>query len=473
MKKWGGVVSSLCAGGFASWIIAKLLDFLWPQVFGFLVGQEVAIICCGVIGAGFGFLFGWKLRGSRDETTYETILKDFEYKLGMTVEGASEKLKTQQERIAELEPWLYEVESAIQRFDTLDKSQKSRVIECFKSEERGDRLKWPFEDPTNESLVDAGVFTNYKSKSEPDLTYYVLTREWRCIVRKYLETTKEEDEDSQDSFALRGEQAFDFIRSLPANQRKLLGKVYAKGGSLEANSSDVELGALASLGLLIRPAVFVPRTSVKWVLPSNINRIIRDYPAVLWDAMDHNPHDFSKLALQVWNLMEESDRQSLSVLRGASLHDGTKPKQPLILEMGGSLADLGIDCNRLKRLTTLGVLEKFPERALIPFQRTDSIKPLASGVSILGDSALLELADGIYETKGCTTVFCVSGDFASPPMQCVDLGLYGYTSVGQELIKAVETKRLPQLRRYLDRAYAKKRDADHPMTEWGPEAEEK
>lgn len=459
MKAFTIVVGISSIGEFVI-VLLQACNVQMSGVFGVLASASFWLL--PILTLALGSLIGWTVRKNINDkqiaspkAEHKAAADDIERKLGMTVDGAAEKLDGRP----------CESESAMQQFDTLGKDQQNRVVECFKKEESGSRLEYCYNDPTNESLVAAGVFTRHKSDFDPDLTFYMLTREWRCIVREYLKTAKE-DKDAHDRFTLRGEQALDFIRSLPENQRAFLRKIYDDGGSIETDPFDAELDAMATYGLVLRPAVFTPGVAAKWTLPPNINCIIRDYPDVLGKPVDQNPHGFSKLALQAWNLMEDSDRRSLSLLRGASLHSGSEPKHPLILETDGSLVDIGIDQNQLKRLIALGVLEKYPERALIPFRKTDGMKPLAGGVSVLGDSALLELADGIYETKGCTARFCVPGDFASPPMQCVDLGLYEYTPVGQELIRAMETKKSPGFKRYLDRAYAKERDAERPMTEW-------
>lgn len=111
--------------------------------------------------------------------------------------------------------------------------------------------------------------------------------------------------------------------------------------------------------------------------------------------------------------------------------------------MDGSLTDIGLDVSMVKSLEAIGILEKYPQRALQPFHDTDDTRPLLDGVDVYRGEAMFSTSEGLYSTAGCTAQFCVPGDFASPPMQCIDLGLYGFTDVGREILLHIESKRAP------------------------------
>lgn len=182
-----------------------------------------------------------------------------------------------------------------------------------------------------------------------------------------------------------------------------------------------------------------------------------------------NLHGLSKRALNAWNLMEERDKTSLGRLAGASILSGETPILPLVLDMDGSLVNIGLDTSMVKSLERLGLLEKYPERALMPIKEADEKCPIMQGVDAFRGEAIFATVDGIYMTRGCAAQFCVPGDYASPPIQCVDLGLYGYTDIAQEILRYVDTIKSPMLFSYLDAAYQKRREAGQPFYRWETE----
>lgn len=198
-------------------------------------------------------------------------------------------------------------------------------------------------------------------------------------------------------------------------------------------------------------------------------RILKEQYEMSERAEDQNPHGFSKRALNAWKLMEERDKRSLGRLAGASILNGETPILPLVLDMDGSLVNIGLDTSMVKSLERLGLLERYPERALMPIKETDEKSPIMQGVDALRGEAIFATSEGIYMTRGCTAQFCVPGDFASPPMQCVDLGLYCYTDIGQEILRHVNAVRSPKLFCYLDEAYQKRREAGRPFHRWETE----
>lgn len=183
-----------------------------------------------------------------------------------------------------------------------------------------------------------------------------------------------------------------------------------------------------------------------------------------------NPHGFSKRALNAWDLMEDRDKRSLGRLLGASVLRGVTPLFPLVMDMDGSLADIGLDASMVKSLEALGILERYPQRALQPIPDTEDKKPLLDGVDVCRGEAFFSTPEGIYATEGCAALFCGGGaDFASSKTQCVDLGLYGFSDIGQEILPHIETLRSPKLFSYLDRAYGRRRDAERPFGRWALE----
>lgn len=195
----------------------------------------------------------------------------------------------------------------------------------------------------------------------------------------------------------------------------------------------------------------------------NLEQALADLGCVT-RSKDPNPHGLSKRALNAWNLMEERDKRSLGCLMGASVLRGTTPLFPLVMDMDGSLASIGLDTSMVKSLEALGILERYPQRALQPIRETDEMRPLLDGVDVCRGEAFFSTPEGIYVTEGCTAQFCVPGDFASPKMQCVDLGLYGYTDIGQELLQHVDLIKSPGLFSYLDKAYSERRDAEQAFS---------